>query len=147
MTSPGRIKILPTTSIKNISKVKEEIKAALPYLDAKDIRRLVQIILFACVCTFLHICRLLTLNYFKLFGTRYKIPYNEAVLLELQEEGSQEAAEYLKFLFNLDEEKRMVAWYNAAILDNPKLKDNNELIDYLRNFLTNLFQPSSNVVI
>ncbi|XP_011502013.1 PREDICTED: uncharacterized protein LOC105365518 [Ceratosolen solmsi marchali] len=71
---------------------------------------------------------------------RYKIPYNEAVLHELREEGSYEAAEYFKCLLNIDEERRISAGRNTSIWNEPKLKDNKELIDYLLNFLTNFFQ-------
>lgn len=65
------------------------------------------------------------------------------MILELHEEGSHEAAEYFKFLFDLDEETRKTAGPDTVIWNKPRLRDNKELIDQLREVLTIFRQRTS----
>ncbi|KAJ8675937.1 hypothetical protein QAD02_011723 [Eretmocerus hayati] len=63
---------------------------------------------------------------------RYRIPYSDAIVAELQEADLHEVAERLKFLFDLDEEARQIAGPNTLIWNRPKLRNNHELIDILK---------------
>ncbi|OXU27519.1 hypothetical protein TSAR_013594 [Trichomalopsis sarcophagae] len=67
---------------------------------------------------------------------RHKIPYNDAVINELREEGSHEAAEYFEFLFDLEEQTRRVAGPDTVVWNKPRLRDNEELVDRLRKVFT-----------
>ncbi|XP_058798644.1 uncharacterized protein LOC131668466 [Phymastichus coffea] len=66
---------------------------------------------------------------------RLAIPYNEVLVAELHEEGFHEAAEYFKFLFELDEETRKTAGPDTLIWYKPRLADNEQYVDRLRSVL------------
>lgn len=64
-------------------------------------------------------------------------------MAELHEEGSHEAAEYFKFLFDLDEETRKIAGPDTFVWNKPRLADNEEYIERLRPVLLIFCQQTS----
>ncbi|XP_014207525.1 tetratricopeptide repeat protein 29-like [Copidosoma floridanum] len=102
------MKPLTAAALHEMPKFKQRVKAQLPSLRAKDIRR-------------------------------YKLPHSQIVVLELREDGHVEAAEYFEFLFRLDENIKTAAGPDTVIWNNPRLKDNEELVDQLRQVLVSVF--------
>lgn len=68
---------------------------------------------------------------------RHRIPYEEALLLELQEDGYIESSNYLRSLLMYQSEMREKAGRDSYIWVKPLLKDNRELLDKLYNGLKN----------
>lgn len=63
---------------------------------------------------------------------RYRVPYHEAVVLELEEIGYEYAANYFKMLFNFDEEMRIKIGPGTVIWSNPRLRERDEFLDRLK---------------
>ncbi|OAD53066.1 Tetratricopeptide repeat protein 29 [Eufriesea mexicana] len=98
-----KLKTLPAAHGKEISKVIEDLKAALPNISPKQVRR-------------------------------FYIPYYEAILLELKEEGYEEVFHYMKELLDLDEKitdrtPGLLSW------KKPSLKDQKDFINHLKDGL------------
>ncbi|XP_046599343.1 uncharacterized protein LOC107222410 isoform X1 [Neodiprion lecontei] len=63
---------------------------------------------------------------------RYHFAHHEIVCLELEEAGYENAAQYLRMLFDLDEEMRVKAGPGTIIWTNPRIKDDGASIDRLK---------------
>ncbi|KAL2720741.1 tetratricopeptide repeat protein 29-like [Vespula squamosa] len=66
---------------------------------------------------------------------RFYLKHHEAVIDELQEEGLEEAADFIKKLIDFNEEKRNVAGPGTSIWNKPRLMEQRDLLDNLKEAL------------
>ncbi|XP_026673624.1 uncharacterized protein LOC108630147 [Ceratina calcarata] len=100
---PGKLRTIPQAHGREMPAVLAELKAALPDISPKEVRR-------------------------------FYMPYHEAILLELEEEGYPEAHRYMKDILKLDEQ---IAAKTPGMLTwkKPRLKDDKDFIHSLKNGL------------
>lgn len=65
-------------------------------------------------------------------SNRFYLPFHEAVIHELEENGYEESIRYLKELFELDEETRKEAGPGTLTWKKPRLKDNKDAMKCLK---------------
>ena len=68
--------------------------------------------------------------------SRFRIPHHEAVILELEEEGLEDTVQYLKILFEEDEEMRIKAGPGTQVWKKPRLKNDKIFVEQLKTGLS-----------
>nr|XP_033338832.1 uncharacterized protein LOC117227571 [Megalopta genalis] len=97
---PADLKTLPQAEWHEVKRVTVELKAALPNLNAAQVRR-------------------------------HRIPYHEAILLELEERNFEDAARWMKELLKIDETITESS-VGALLWKKPSLKDRKDFLDRLQ---------------
>lgn len=80
--------------------------------------------------------------------SRHRIPYHEALYLELQEDGLTESANFLHSLIEYQDAIRSKSEPESLVWSRPLLKDHREMIDELYNGIRTAetaFQNSKNL--
>ncbi|CAD1480278.1 unnamed protein product, partial [Heterotrigona itama] len=109
VNSPTKLKTLPQAQGTEINKVIDDIKAALPYISPKEYYRV-------------------------RYPNRFYMPYYEAILLELKEQGYRESFDYLAGLLDFDG-KLTEKMLGSLSWKKPSLKDQRDIIICLKNGL------------
>nr|XP_050848604.1 tetratricopeptide repeat protein 29-like [Vespula vulgaris] len=103
------MKNLTQAELHNVKKIRKDLKAMLPMIPFSEVKRYTPY--------------------------RFHLKHNEAVIDELKEEGLEEAADFIKKLIDFNEEKRNIAGPGTSIWTKPRLMDQRDLLNNLKEAL------------